>query len=126
VAAETQGLVATGGSLHLIQLQSRRPVLLDGGGLDGLPYAPESGPEMRRVLADVYGLDLMNPPEEARHSGVVPDDFNKEVWAGYSRERWRQIRRTHNVTQVVTRTDWTLDLPLVTENGDLRLYRIPE
>jgi hypothetical protein len=126
VAAETQGLVATGGSLHLIQLRSRRPVLLDGGGLDGLPYAPESGPEMRRVLADVYGLDLMNPPEEARHSGVVPDDFNKAVWTGYSNERWRQMRRAHNVTQVVTRTDWTLDLPLVTENGDLRLYRIPE
>ena len=36
------------------------------------------------------------------------------------------LGRTHNVTQVVTRTDWTLDLPLVTENGDLRLYRIPE
>jgi hypothetical protein len=46
--------------------------------------------------------------------------------AGYSRERWQQIRRTHNVTQVVTRTDWTLDLPLVTENGELRLYRITE
>ena len=126
VASESQGLVATAGSLHLIQLQSRRPVLLDGGGLDGLPYAPESGPEMRRVLADVYGIDLMNPPEEARHAGVVPDDFTKEIWSRYSRERWRQIRRTHNVTQVVTRTDWTLDLPLVAENGDLRLYRIPE
>jgi len=36
------------------------------------------------------------------------------------------LGRTHNVTQVVTRTDWTLDLPLVTENGGLRLYRIPE
>jgi hypothetical protein len=126
VASESQGLVATAGSLHLIQLQSRRPVLLDGGGLDGLPYAPESGPEMRRVLADVYGVDLMNPPEEAKHAGVVPDDFTKEIWSRYSRDRWQQIRRTYNVTQVVTRTDWTLDLPVVIENADLRLYRIPE
>jgi len=39
-----------------------------------------------------------------------------------SRRRWSP----HNATQVVTRIDWTLDLPLVTENGDLRLYRIPE
>ena len=63
------GLLLTGGSLHLIQFRTRRPVLLDGGGLDALPYAPESGPEMQRVLLDVYGIDLLNPPPEAQYAG---------------------------------------------------------
>jgi hypothetical protein len=126
VAAEPRGLVLTGGSLHLIQLFTRRPVLLDGGGLDALPYAREAGPEMQRILLDVYGLDLLNPPLEALRSGVVPDDRNKATWQRYSPERWREIGRTYDVTQVVTPVDWSLDLPVAAQNEALRLYRIPE
>ena len=89
VRPKPRGLVLTGGSLHLIQLRTRRPVLIDGGGLDALPYATEAGPEMRRVLSDVYGIDLLSPPSEAQDSGVVPDDFNKDVWPKYSPSKWR-------------------------------------
>jgi hypothetical protein len=123
-AAERTGLLLTGGSLHLVQLQTRRPVLLDGGGLDALPYAPESGPEMQRVLSDVYGIDLLNPPPDALHSGAVPDEVNRDIWSKYSRGRWEEIARTHSVTQVLTPADWTLDLPIQAENEDFRLYRI--
>ena len=57
VAADRTGLIATGGSLRLVQLRTRRPVLLDGGSLDTLPYAPEGGPAMDRILRDVYWSD---------------------------------------------------------------------
>ena len=124
-AHEKNGLLLTGGSLHLMQLQTRRPVLLDGGGLDALPYAPESGPEMARVLMDVYGMDLLNPPPDALRTGVVPHEVNKVIWSTYSRDRWKQIGRTHNVTQVLTPADWTLDLPTRAQNEEYRLYRIP-
>ena len=40
VAADDRGLLLTGGSFHLVQLYTRRPVLLDGGALDFLTYAP--------------------------------------------------------------------------------------
>jgi hypothetical protein len=125
-AEDKNGLLLTGGSLHLIQLRTRRPVLIDGGGLDGLPYAPEAGPEMRRVLSDVYGIDLLRPPSEAQYAGVVPDDFNKDVWSKYSPSKWQDIRRAYHVTQVLTPVDWTVDLPVIADNGDLRLYQIPE
>src|SRR6185436_11550308 len=55
------GLVATGGDLHLIQLRTRRPVLIDGGGLDGLPYALEPSALSARILRDVYDIDYFNP-----------------------------------------------------------------
>ena len=47
VAAETEGVVLTGGSYQLVQLYTHRPVLIDGGGLDTVTYAPETGPAMQ-------------------------------------------------------------------------------
>jgi hypothetical protein len=42
-----------------------------------------------------------------------------------SREQWQQIRKTYNVTQIVARRDYVLDLPIAAETEQLRLYRIP-
>jgi hypothetical protein len=126
IAAERRGLVLTGGSYHLLQLRTRRPVLLDGGGLDALPYAVEAGPAMERILRDVYGIDFFHPPPAARARGMIPDDVNSAVWQRYSLERWRQIRRDYGVIDVVARDDYKLNLPPTAQTGRFRLYRIPE
>ena len=120
------GLLLTGGNLNLIQLRTRRPVLLNGGGLDGLPYALDAGPEMERILRDVYGIDFFNPPEEARRIGIMPNRYNKEVWEQFSPEKWRAIRYVYQVTQVLTQAGWTLNLPVIAQDRDLRLYQIPD
>jgi hypothetical protein len=41
-------------------------------------------------------------------------------------QRWRELRRTYNVSQVVTRSDYELALPIVAEADGLRLYHIPD
>ncbi len=123
-ASRGSGPLLTGGELFLIQLRTRRPVLLDGGTLDTLPYALESGPAMEAILRDVYGVDLFNPPEEARGGGRVPARANRDAWARYSRDRWLEIGRRYGVTQVVTPDDWTIDLPPVASSAGLRLYEI--
>jgi hypothetical protein len=125
-ADETRGLLLTSGSFHLVQLYTRRPVLIDGGGLDSLPYAPESGPAMDQILRDVYDIDLFHPPIEAKGGGVIPHIVNKTAWEKFSRARWLAIGRQYNVTQVLARSDYILDLPVAAENPSLRLYRIPE
>jgi hypothetical protein len=124
--SEGRGLLLTGGDLHLVQLRTRRPVLLDGGGLDALPYAIESAPEMDRILREVYGVDLLNPPEEARFRGSVPPAFTKAVWEGYSRDRWSDIAKTFKVRQVLTPGDWDLKLPVAVRNRTLTVYDIPD
>jgi hypothetical protein len=118
-------MLATSADLHLVQLRTRRPVLLDGGGLDGLPYAIEAGPEMERILRDVYAIDFFHPPEEARGSGIIPRSSNRLVWEGYSEDKWRYIGRTYGVTHVLAYADWNLALPVVTRDNELLLYRIP-
>jgi hypothetical protein len=124
-AARDGGMLATSADLHLVQLRTRRPVLLDGGGLDGLPYALASGTEMERILRDVYAIDFFNPPDEARGSGVIPREANRATWEGYSQEKWRHIGRIYGVTHVLAYPDWQLALPVVARDGAHVLYRIP-
>jgi hypothetical protein len=123
-AAQGQGLLLTGGDLHLIQLRTRRPVILDGGALDTLVYAIDSAPEMQRILQDIYGIDLRNPPEEARGLGAIPNDINQKTWEGYPREKWQEIRRSYDVRHVLT-PHWVLTLPVIDWNRTLLLYEIP-
>jgi hypothetical protein len=123
--ARGKGILLTGGDLHLIQLRTRRPVLLAGGGLDGLAYSLEAAPAMDRILKDVYGIDLFNAPEEARFRGMVPPEFNRRVWQGYSTDRWRQIKAEYNVTQVLVPSDWALELPISAQSRRYLLYDIP-
>jgi len=125
-AARGSGMLLTGGDLHLVQLRTRRPVVLDGGGLDGLPYALPGAPETERILRDIYGLEFFHPPDEARGVGMIPPSVNQPIWEAYSTDRWQEIRRTYNVTQVLTYNNWTLRLPVVAQNAHYLLYGIPE
>ena len=125
-ASRGTGMLLTAGDLHLMQMRTRRPVLIDGGGLDGLPYALSGAPQTERILRDVYGLEFFHPPGEARGVGMIPPSVNRPIWEQYSTDRWREIRRAYNVTQVLTYNDWTLRLPLVAQNASYLLYEIPE
>ena len=125
LASREPGFLLTGGDLHLIQLRTRRPVLLDAGGLDALPYTLEAAPATNRILRDVYGVDLFNPPEEARGAGRVPLGRNRAVWEGYGLGRWREIAQTYGVTQVMTPGEWQLQLPIIAAGQGIVLYTIP-
>ena len=125
-AAGAPGLLLTVGDAHLMQLRTRRPMLIDTGALDTIPYTPGSGPVLDRILRDIYGIDLFAPPPELRGAGRLLEDVHREHWQRYSAEDWRRIRKDYHVTQVLTPSDWQLDLPIVA--GDLRflLHTIPE
>jgi hypothetical protein len=128
VAADRRGLTVTSGSFQLVQLYTRRPVLIDSGALDTMVYAPEGGPATAQIVTDVYGINFFDPPRELRSSSLIPHDANRFTWAPsrFSAQRWRELRRTYNVSQIVTRSDYELDLPMVAEGDGLRLYRIPD
>jgi hypothetical protein len=126
LASRGEGPLLTGGDLFMVQLRTRRPVLLDGGTLDTLPYAIESGPAVDRILRDVYGIDLADPPGDAWGGGRVPNRTSERIWSGFPIEKWRAIRQTYGVTQVMTYGGWQLQLPRAASNGSLTLYTIPD
>jgi hypothetical protein len=123
--ARGTGPLLTGGKLFLIPLRTRRALLLDGGTLDTLPYAIEAGPATDRILRDVYGIDLFNPPPEARLSGAVPPEANRKTWTAFARTRWQEIATEYGVRQVLTPAGWKLDLPLLASSAEFELYEIP-
>jgi hypothetical protein len=118
-ASAADGLLLTANGVRLAQLKTRRPVLLDTSGFDGLPYSLEAAPRMIHILRDVYEIDLLTAPTEP------PVESNRRAWERYSLERWQEIGRTYGVTQVLTLRDWRLRLPVAVETADLRLYQIP-
>lgn len=124
-AGDHRGLTVTAGTFQLIQLYTRRPVLIDSGALDTMVYAPQSGPAMVRILRDVYGIDFFNPPPSVRSASAVPHEISREHWAQMSAEEWQEIRKTYNVTQILARSDYDLKLPIAAQTEHLRLYRIP-
>jgi hypothetical protein len=80
---------------------------------------------MDRILKDVYGVDLFNPPPEARGGGRVPDAFSRRVWEAYGDDKWRAIGHTYGVRQVLAPAGWKLALPLAAESAGLALFTIP-
>lgn len=124
--AARPGVLLVAGDLHLIQLRTRRPVLIDTGALDTVMYSLATGAAMQRMLRDIYGLDLYHPPPDAVGAGRIPALSHRATWESYSTEKWRAIRREFGVTQVLAYGDWALKLPVVSQSRRLLLYDIPE
>ena len=89
-------------------------------------YAPEGGPATARIVPEVYGIDFFDPPREISEQLGHPARRQQLTWSRFTGQRWRELRRTYNVSQIVTRSDYELDLPMVAEADGLRLYRIPD
>ena len=123
--AARPGVLLVAGDLHLIQLRTRRPVLLDTGALDTVMYSLDTGGAMQRMLREIYGLDLFNPPPDAVGAGRIPALSHRKTWEGYSPETWRAIGRDFGVTQVLAYPDWALQLPVASQSRRLLLYDIP-
>ena len=127
-ASRGEGLLITAGAMQFIQLRTRRPLLLNTGALDQITIVPSSGPEMTRVLDQVYGIDLFNPPEDikrTRPGGLLPDSA-RALWESRSTADWQAIAQEFNATQILTHGETQLQLPEIARNDTFALYQIPK
>ena len=123
-ASESELLIATSLDFRLIQLRTRRPVLL--ASLDQIPYVPESGKAINEILINIYGLDLLHPPHSQTPlvDNTLVMDINKKTWEERPLEEWQRVRETFRVSNLITPPDWNLQLPKVASDSELAVYEI--
>ena len=122
-AANRAGLLLTASNIHGIQLQTRRPVLLDGGGLDGLPYILEAAAQADTILRRVYGIDTFHDVPSGEIGGLWPD-AGKALWEARTAAEWNDVAREFGVTDILTYSGWRLHLLVITRSSDYILYRV--
>lgn len=124
--SERPGILLTAGSMHDIQLVTRRPVLLDGYALDIFPYVLDTAPRFNDILREIYGLDILAPPPDGIGNLGIITYFHQGIWEQRSCREWQAIRKKFAVTDVLTHDMWQLQLPEVARGSGFILYSIPD
>lgn len=125
-AAEGEGLLLTCPRMRLVQLRTRRPLVISCFGINQITYVPESAVGINRVLDKIYGEDLAAPrPADWKRRGGLAPDTGRDLWENRGRATWAALGREFGFTQVLTIHDWRLDLPIVAEDENMKLYAIP-
>jgi hypothetical protein len=123
-----KGMILSGSNIGLVQLRTRRPVLLDGHELGQLPYTMNSGAwiQTAHILLDIYGVDVLDPPPEIREKrpGALLHDTGKALWESRQPTDWLRIGQEYGVTHILTYLNWELRLPRVESNDRFILYKI--
>ncbi|MGB8225984.1 MAG: hypothetical protein WCE45_03815 [Sedimentisphaerales bacterium] len=122
--SKRDGLLATCDYLSLIQLRTRRPLLVDIES-DFIIYTPEDVVAYNNILQKVYGINLLIPPPKELQHRVIAPKLYKTMWEKRTIEEWQQIRRDFNVTDILSPEDWKLSLPVVIKAEKMILYSIP-
>jgi hypothetical protein len=123
-ASVRPGMLLTCSGLRFVQLRIRRPVLLNTDLLDAISYFPQTAPQTDRILSEVYGIDFFHLPEAMKHRGSLVGGAGRELWESRSQEEWSQIGKRYQVADVVTFSDWKLNLPVVVRDQNYILYEI--
>jgi hypothetical protein len=126
-AARSEGLLLTAPRMGVVQLRSRRGILLNGEAMNQLTYVPASGPAMNRMLNKIYGDDLLTPrPAGWIKAGGLMRYSAYDLWQNRTRDEWRRLANEFGFRQIVTYPDWKLNLPLAASSRDFLLYEVPD
>ena len=124
-AARGTGLLAVGPGIERSQLRTLRPVLIDPGALDMLPYALAGGPALARILEQVYGVDFFDPPAKALRGAALPEQPTRALWEARSVPEWAALGREFGFTEVLVVGAWQLRLPELARDRQVALYAVP-
>ena len=124
--SQQKGLLLITSDFDFIPLRTRRPLLFDPTVLDCFAEVPESGVVLNDILKKIYGVNLLIPPlPTLQHTGEISSGVHKELWEKRNTREWQSHGKEFNITGVLTRSDWTLSLPVVAANEEMKLYEIP-
>jgi hypothetical protein len=124
-ASRRDGLLLVAPRIPTPQLITRRPVLLDPGALDMLPYALAGGPAVERSLRIGYGVEFFEPPAASLHEARLPPEFVQPIWEARTAAQWSDVATALGVTDVLVPASWKLQgIPLIEQNQLYALYQL--
>ena len=124
--AARKGLLLTVRDFGLLTLRTGRPLLVDPSIFDHLGCTPQSAKRVNRILNRIYAADLREPaPRAVDPHGSIPPAMHRELWEARTTAEWQDIRREFGVTDVLTTTNFVLQLPVVLRDDRGTLYEIP-
>ena len=125
-ARRQPGMLLIAPRLGIVQLRTRRPVLLNSEAMNQITYVPASAPAMNEIVKRVFGDDMLAPrPRGWENWGGLMPDSGCDLWQSRTMADWQQIAREFGVTDVLTGREWKLNLPLVARSEKLALFHIP-
>jgi len=125
-ARQRSGMLLVVPRMWLVQLRTRRAVLLNGEAMNQITYVPESGPAMNHIVKRVYGDDILTPrPQWWQNWGGLMEHSGFELWQARDTADWRRLGREFGFTNVLTGREWKLQLPVVAHSEKLILYGVP-
>lgn len=124
-ASRREGVLLVAPRIPTPQLITRRPVLIDPGALDSLPYALAGGPAVERSLRIGYGVEFFAPPRASLHWALLPPEYVQPIWEARTAAQWNDVASQLGVTDVLVPAAWKLQgVPLVEQNHLYALYQI--
>mgnify|MGYP004406987975 FL=1 len=99
-----------------------KPILLDVGNFNYIPYHPYLANKSFEILESIYDIDIKNPP--IKHYNRIPDSFIKTVFENKTKTEWENIRKKFNANYVVVPSEWEIGLKLFKKNDIFSIYKI--
>jgi hypothetical protein len=100
------------------------PVVLNAGSFDYIPYIPQTGGAIAKIVQDGYGISFSDPPPEMRHGGGLPPDGGRAYWARLAPADWCRVSRSLGVGALIVPSDWTVNLPRLVFDAGFTMYKI--
>jgi len=116
------GYIVVGPGVKNVQIRTRRPVLFQSVLMDQIPYVKESIFLYEPILKEIYGYSFYSSlKEEDRYRAGVPEG-NRILWQNRKPEEWRDLGKKFEFHDVIVNKNWNLQLPVVLENHEYRVY----
>ena len=120
-----EGYILTNASSgYTILRKSLKPILINPGDLDGVPYFPKTADRLAIIIEEIYGISFTNPPSEIRNSASISDGIIKLNFEKYSKEKWQQLSRDFNIGSVIVPVNWNINLAPFAKNNEFAFYII--
>ena len=99
-----------------------KPILLNPGIIDMVPYFPKTASRLAIIIEEIYGILFANPPLEFRNRAAISDDFIKLNFEKYSKEKWQDLSDKFKIDAIVIPVSWNIKLVPFTKNNRFAFY----